>query len=366
MSDSCRIGSDRPDDNSVIEGLDLILSHFDHQISLWPRAISTKTTEGRQITVYSREQAIARFKQANYLDCRISVYPYSRSTTTSTFGLAPDLIMIDLDAYNFDNDDVLERVLEQTVARIKNLLELKSKPTVISSGNGYHIYIPIDVIVLEEYREFSNVDQPSIKFIRFAEWYLSDGKSDTAHNTTVSLNNCMLRIPSTINSKNGAQVSIVNKFDLDKLPLPKINLIMGSFLAYLKEMETRDKNLRKTAAPMRSNCNNSDKRNNTYYYWIERLLQTPLPDYRKNCVWRILAPYLINVRNLSYDESFSVILNWLDKCSNLRRLGFNAKLKIRQDLNSTIKTGYNPISLSRLNSTDNRFYKFLQNHGIVE
>jgi hypothetical protein len=94
---------------------------------LWPRTISTRTTEGRQIIVNTREEAIARFKQANYLDCRISAYPYCRRTITATSGngLAPNFIMIDLDVCNFDNeDDALQRVLKQTVARIKNILQL--------------------------------------------------------------------------------------------------------------------------------------------------------------------------------------------------------------------------------------------------
>jgi 3'-phosphoadenosine 5'-phosphosulfate sulfotransferase (PAPS reductase)/FAD synthetase len=36
--------------------------------------------------------------------------------------------------------------------------------------------------------------------------------------------------------------------------------------------------------------------------WIEILLQTPIDDYRKNAIWRILAPYLINTKNLTYKE----------------------------------------------------------------
>jgi hypothetical protein len=31
--------------------------------------------------------------------------------------------------------------------------------------------------------------------------------------------------------------------------------------------------------------------------WIEKLLQTPIDDYRKNAVSLILAPYLINIKN---------------------------------------------------------------------
>jgi hypothetical protein len=51
----------------VEEGLDFILSHFKEG---FPRTISTKTIEGRQIVVYNKDEALARFKAANYLDCR--------------------------------------------------------------------------------------------------------------------------------------------------------------------------------------------------------------------------------------------------------------------------------------------------------
>ena len=60
----------------VEKGLDFLLDHFDSDI--WPRTISTKTTQGKQIIVYSKEEALARFKQANCLDCRISAYPSSK------------------------------------------------------------------------------------------------------------------------------------------------------------------------------------------------------------------------------------------------------------------------------------------------
>ena len=107
--------------------------------------------------------------------------------------IPPDLIMIDLDSCNFRDKPALLAPLRQTLQKIK--VKLALIPTVIWSGNGYHIYIPISAVVLEDIKEFDHIDQISTKFLRFAEWYLSSGKSDCSHNTNVSLNNCMLRIP---------------------------------------------------------------------------------------------------------------------------------------------------------------------------
>jgi hypothetical protein len=358
----------------VNEGLDYILDHFEHQKQVWPRTISTKITEGRQVIVYSKQEAIARFKQANFMDCRISAYPYWRRSIISDYVdiknvIAPNFIMIDLDLTTFDfNDSALLRVLRQTLRKVKELLQLRCSPTVIWSGNGYHIYIRIDAPVLENIKEFSGIEQVSTKFIRFAEWYLSNGKSDSAHNNTVSLNNCMLRVPGSINSKNNAQVTIIKKFDA-KISRPNINLLIGSFCVYLKGQEIKESRYRcaiqQSSSTIPSFRNNSCNYNEESIHWIEKLLQTPLPDHRRNCIWRILAPYVINVKKLSYDESFNIIANWLDKCSKLRRLHFNSKLKIRQDLNSAINTKYYPIGLAKLILTDKEPYSFLQGHGVI-
>ena len=144
--------------------------------------------------------------------------------------------MIDLDMCNFGFDErLLKTALRKVLFKIKRLLSLK--PTVIWSGNGYHIYIPINAVVLEDIKEFAHIDQVSTKFLRFAEWYLSSGLSDSVHNKTVSLNNCMLRIPGSLNSKNDTQVKIVKKWDGNR---PHINLLVGTFCAYLKEQRIRE------------------------------------------------------------------------------------------------------------------------------
>jgi hypothetical protein len=41
--------------------------------------------------------------------------------------------------------------------------------------------------------------------------------------------------------------------------------------------------------------------------WIDKLLDTPLDNFRKYCIWRILVPYFINVRGLSRLETFDAI-----------------------------------------------------------
>jgi hypothetical protein len=201
---------------------DYILTHFKEPI--WPRTISTKTTQGRQIMVRSREEALAGFAQANYLDCRISAYSPNALENPSEIeryqgitSITPKnlIIIIDLDKSTFKSDKIMELALSKTLKNIKSLLDVE--PTVIWSGNGYHIYLVLDSdgIILEIIKQLVDikVNQLSLKFMRFVESFLSNNKSDKAHNTTVSFNNCMMRIPGSINSKNGCEVRIVKEWN---------------------------------------------------------------------------------------------------------------------------------------------------------
>ncbi|MGA9844942.1 MAG: hypothetical protein WBQ25_21780 [Nitrososphaeraceae archaeon] len=48
----------------------------------------------------------------------------------------------------------------------------------------------------------------------------------------------------------------------------------------------------------------------TKIWWVEKLVQTPINNYRKFALWRILGPYTTNIRGLSGDEANDTILRW--------------------------------------------------------
>jgi hypothetical protein len=150
--------------------------------------------------VYSKQEALSYYKDSNYLDCRISAYNTKAEEQTI------DLLMIDLDLSNFksnnNNIKALNMAKEKTLAKIQDTFDLSKKfeaATVIWSGNGYHLYIPAESqnAILEQISEFDKYKEPSKLFLRFTEWYLSNGKADSEHYRTVSLKNCLLRIPAT-------------------------------------------------------------------------------------------------------------------------------------------------------------------------
>ena len=111
----------------------------------------------------------------------------------------------------------------------------------------------------------------------------------------------------------------------------------------------------------------TDNNNAHYYYqWIEKLLETPIKDFRKLVLWKILCPYLIKVRKLSYEESFNILREWLDKCNTLRKLDFNPNHKIKDNLKNVGK--FNPIGIPKLkNDAENiNLYNLLKKLGIVQ
>ena len=93
---------------------------------------------------------------------------------------------------------------------------------------------------------------------------------------------------------------------------PSITLLIGDFLAYL--VDRRKRELRKKP---RNNI-----QTNTIP-WIEQLLENPIEDGRKYARWRILCPYLVNVKKLEYEESYKILKTWLDKCMLLLKNNCN-------------------------------------------
>jgi hypothetical protein len=301
-------------------------------------------------------------EQADWLDCRISAYPLL-SELSSFVGvnleIAPNIVMIDLDRETYRTRRTLEFALTKTLRTI-NCFHSDCQPTVIWSGNGYHIYQVLDAIVLEGENAFNNNrfgTNPSQKFLRFAEWFLSNGKCDPQHNKTVSLRNCMLRIPGSINSKNGQTVKVIQRWNGSR---PSIKLFLEDFYVYLCEhrlaelKEKRNRDLRHKSR--RIGINDS-------ILWIEHLLQTPIPDYRKLAIWRVLVPYLLNIRHLSSDQVYDIVKRWLDGCSQLRRLDFNPNYRIKNALNCS--KYFLPISRDKLKLENESFYDLLQEKGVL-
>jgi hypothetical protein len=348
----------------VEDGLDFILNHL--QEPLFPRKVMTRDL-GYQAEVFNEEGALQCFKSSHYKDCRINAYP----TYTEYHGInrtPVSFLTVDLDLKDFGTEKVpkktnlLERALKKTLDKMK---DFGGNPTVLWTGNGYHIYQPVAGFILEEYETFYEFTKYFDKdltslFIQFAEEYFTDYAADPLHNPTVK--SCLLRIPGSLNSKcilkkeQNAEVKIVQKWDGKN---PYIGPLLRDFRRWLiqkriDDIEDLKRREKKIARYNMITTSRNQPTNNIK--WIENgILENPLHDHRKYIIWRILSPYLLNVKKLPKEESYSIIKDWLDKCNNMERLNFNPKIKIKEGIRGASK-GYLPISLQKLKEENKRLY----------
>ena len=242
--------------------------------------------------------------------------------------------------------------MNRTLRNIEDLLN--AHPTVLFTGNGYHVYQPIQAQRLEDIREFNNTSNPSTKFLRFAALFLSNGKSDP--NNYQSIRSCMLRIPGSLNSKcpqQSAEVRVIQKWDGFK---PTYLLLIGMFQAYLINENMKEKIVSRSKGSYRSDN----------LSWIEKLIKTPVEDFRKCTVALILAPYLLNIRKVSYDLAFSMIKEWLQKCDSLKSLDFDITHGIRAALLQAAKRQIPPMNLETLKSRNKYLYDLLKVSTLVD
>ena len=333
------IGNDKTITIKVKEGIDFILSHFEKRQQLFPRKISTAFSKGKQFAVYNKEQILQECIKANFVDCRINAYPAFNGSLMQS----PNLIFIDLDlSKDLPYQDSLNQ-LENTKEVLETIKEKLNgcTPTVIFTGNGYHIYIVLETRPLEliiELKELST--NPSEEFLKYASITLSNNKKDSAHNPTFK--SSLLRIPNTFNSKNQQEVKIIQEYNKNNVSSINIELLR-SFRLWLADNEIIDRR-------ERFNKGNNPIFKYNYaienYLWIEKLLETPIPCFRRYSLYHIIVPYLVNIKKFDYDKCVDILNKWLDKCNNLSKVGFNIKSEIIIRLKAV--KHYQPISKQKL------------------
>ena len=343
------------DKNELIgTGVDFILSHFEEP--LFPRKISAQKSQNKQFRIETKKDIINACIESNFVDCRINAYPILRNGVTSW---PPNLLFIDLDLADFNsNKKALKLSLDKTLKNIKEKLDNNNAyPTVLWSGNGYHIILPVQCpIVLENIQEFQDFEKPSEQFLRFAKDYFSNGKADKNNNP--SFRSCLLRIPHSINSKNNSKVTIVQQWNGYRSPITKDLLL--EFRRYLIQKNIEAENIRQKMLKERLKNRNNNNYNINNYDWIEnKVLQTKFEDYRKLIVGLILAPYFVVIKKLSYEQSYKMINDWLQKCDSVRKLDFDPEYLINNNIKTSMKKLIPPISIYKLETNYRNLYLLL-------
>ena len=241
-------------------------------------------TEGRQVTIYDFDRLYEEYKKSGFVDCRINPFPLIENPV-------PNLVFIDLDRN--DNSKIpIEKKLFTTLTNIKK--RLGGHPTVLWTGNGFHIYqpfkVPTTLSAIKEFKDFEKIDN---KFLQFEKDFLSNGYADKKNHP--SLKSCLLRVPGSVNSKclskgsteEDSKVKIIQEWDEKRIP---IAYQIGTFHAYhISERQEEEKR-----RAQYNHLQYSTKPNETA--WIEKLLKTPIKYNRKLCLWHILILYLVNIK----------------------------------------------------------------------
>ena len=352
----------------IEKGLDFILSHLEEPI-IFPRTIMTKKL-GYQRKVYSKERALEHFIESDFIDCRINAFPLLKEGAT----WPPNLLFIDLDLEAFKSEKSLRLVLDNILKNIKKKLEdEKAYPTVLWSGNGYHIilpvYCPMELERIQEFQEYKK-DRPSEQFLRFAKDNLSNNKADKANNP--SFRSCLLRIPNSINGKciakeynlEDSRVKIIQKWNGYR---PSVKELLLDFQTCLIHKKIDERNQRQKILNMRNKNRNNNSSYVHYYEWIDKnILANPFSDYRKIIINLILAPYLVVIKKLSYEECFQIINEWLQKCDLLRKLDFNIRDLVNSALATAQKKQIPPMSIITLKTNYKDLYFLIVQNEKVE
>ena len=335
-------------------GLDFILSHVEEP-TIFPRTIMTKKL-GYQRLVYSKEKALEHFIESDFIDCRINAFPSLKEGAT----WIPDLLFIDLDLSGFTTKKSLQITLNKTLKTIKEKFDKSVHPTVLWSGNGYHIILPVFCSrELERIQEFKEFDNPSERFLRFAKDNLSNNKADKANNP--SFRSCLLRIPNSLNAKciakgesfDNSKVKIIQEWNRDR---PSIKFLLLDFKRYLINQKIKELNKKKE---IEERLGYHSIKNTSNIFWIENLLNIPISDFRKNATNLILAPYLVNIKKLSYQQSFDILIDWLQKCNSFNKLDFTPDYLVKYALSTAIQKKIPPMKLVTLMERNLELYNIL-------
>jgi hypothetical protein len=326
-----------------------------------------------QFTVTTKEEIVRKCEESDFIDCRINAYP----EYTQFKGIVrhpPDFVFMDLDLVDFKNDRMsIDRSLKRIVNKIGKLGVL---PTVLWSGNGYHIYLPLAAIVLDQIDIFAKENFPSLfqssfgkysgysvseLFLKFAKDYFTNGKADPLNHPKYK--NTLLRFPGTHNSKclnrglskEGSEVKIIQEWNGKRLP---IQLLLKDFRRWIVQEEINENKKKNKRSNLKDDLSSKFNKKGDRIEWIEKLLQTPIEDRRNYCLWAILVPYLLIVKLLSEEDTFTILKEWLQKCNDLKKLSFEPKSKIYSIIKGN--KGYKPISFSKLKEENKELFLILE------
>ena len=237
----------------IKENLQFILSHFNGQEYKYPRAIMTLKSKG-QIYSNNEEEIFNHFLESDFKGCKINGYPFIGKGDNIN-KLSPSFLFIDLDLSLCSvckyPKRKLDYILKQTLSKIEK--ETHGNPTVLWTGEGYHIYLPTIFSKSKDnenhpleffglFNEFTPyVDSDlTTEFMRFAAKYFTNGhqQKGPTQNDSASVASCFITVPESISIKDNSKVKIIQKWDGK---VTSVNSIAPCFLDNLTQRRSEHK-----------------------------------------------------------------------------------------------------------------------------
>jgi hypothetical protein len=82
----------------------------------------------------------------------------------------------------------------------------------------------------------------------------------------------------------------------------------------------------------------------------------------------VLAPFLIVIRGLSFDESYSVIKDWIIRCNSVEMLKPSIEYfdsKIKSAINNSIQSKIPPILQENIEKKYSDWHRYLKKKNII-
>jgi len=100
-------------------------------------------------------------------------------------------------------------------------------------------------------------------------------------------------------------------------------------------------------------------KNKRYSNWIDILLDTPVPDGRHRLIEHVLAPYLINMRNLELGKAKQIVEEWVERCETYGPARGNINAFVERACSNTQKFKRKPKDLSWFKNNHRKVYAMI-------
>jgi hypothetical protein len=266
------------------------------------------------------------------------------------------IMLYDRVCYDIDSEENPEKAVDVALTFAKNIeARYGATPIVFLSGfKGAHVVIPLSKstdwegyellwggllkALPREYRQF--VDRNMLQFNRLD------------------------RVPLTWNIK---EVDGVVKRAFAKIIYPEEFTWQSFAWSKLQLLDPSKVTVYRVTLPevpkpkiVKLSSNNNDSVALHGYRWVERVIESGLPDGRHRFILYVLSAYLVNIKNLDIEEAHQVVKKFIENsCRNFNNCSKVYDSFILGDLKRVEEKGLKPASLKTIQGKDPQLYSII-------